>query len=268
MDIATAHTLTDLTTQFYETCAQAFSATRHAPWEGWERLLSTLSPLLDEDNRCEMGALYTQRPTPICVLDLACGNMRFEKFLREKISSRDLQFFAYDTCAMPAVCDVPLMKLDLIDALDKGALAQRINNASFDLGVAFGILHHIPLAAWRYGLLCSLIDCVRPGGIVAVSFWQFMHDERLAKKARATTPVGCARYGIELDEESHDYLLGWQDSNEVFRYCHHFDDVEIAHLIEDILSAYATSGLRVVDEYDADGRSGALNHYVVFQKRL
>ncbi len=119
-------------------------------------------------------------------------------------------------------------------------------------------MHHIPLPAWRAQLLQALVNRTREGGMIAVSFWQFLHDARLAEKAADVTRCGCQRHNLVFDD-AHDKLLSWQDRADLFRYCHHFSDDEVDQLVTGV------SGARVLGRFNADGRA-ALNRYVVLQR--
>ena len=133
-----------------------------------------------------------------------------------------------------------------------------------DLAVCFGFMHHIPVREWRTAVLRALVECLRSGGVVCVSFWRFLDDERLARKAdeatvRAAESMQLARLVRAFD--AGDRLLGWQDRQDSFRYCHHFSDAEI-----DALVASVAGRARAIARFQADGRSGNLNDYLVLQK--
>ena len=67
MNDDTARALEAINRAFYRERAAEFSATREAPWRGWERLLARVrSP---------------KRTSPLRVLDVGCGNGRFGAFL-------------------------------------------------------------------------------------------------------------------------------------------------------------------------------------------
>ena len=57
-----------------------------------------------------------------------------------------------------------------------------------------------------------------------------------------------------------DRLLGWQDRQDSFRYCHHFSGAEI-----DALAASVAGRAHPIARFRADGRSGDLNDYLVLQ---
>ena len=98
--------------------------------------------------------------------------------------------------------------------------------------------------------LRSLMDHTRPGGYVALSLWQFERDPRIAAKAQ---PVP--------DGDRGDYLLGWQGTAGLQRFCHSFSEEEV-----DELSVSVAPDAREVARYSADGKSGDLNRYIVLER--
>jgi hypothetical protein len=93
---------------------------------------------------------------------------------------------------------------------------------------------------------------------MAISFWQFMDDEKI--KAKVVPWDNLTKTGITIIDpvEENDYLLGWGD-NRAFRYCHHFTNEEIQRYVDG-------SGLKLVENYSADGKNNNLNRYVVLKK--
>ena len=88
-----------------------------------------------------------------------------------------------------------------------------------------------------------------------------MSSPKLAEKAYATTAKATDELGLpELPEN--DYLLGWQQTRGSYRYCHHFDDAEIASFEQALGHRVA-----LVARYQADGKPGNLNEYLVWQVR-
>ena len=241
-DNQTARRLIELNTEFYRLQAASFSQTRHAAWTGWRRLADGLS--LDSHAK---------------VLDLACGNLRFERFLQERFPLTRFEFDAVDNCPALSVGakDIPVRDLDLAQALLDG---RRPELSAHDLTVSFGFMHHLPTFEMRRGLLELLARATAPGGVFSVSFWQFMDDEGLAAKAEQTTTRGISELGI-TGLGARDYLIGWQAKPGVYRYCHHFDDTEV-----DALATHIADRARLVDSYRADGRTGRLNRYLVFKR--
>lgn len=293
MDARAARELIALNNRFYEENAASFSATRSAPWQGWGRCLDVARCELGFDAGASTGrgsGDAAERLSTLRVLDVACGNLRFEDFLAHEIPNVACECFAVDSCATLADAGeregessgVPVVRfreLDvlalLVDALEgAGAASAKVDQLArtlagafdvppCDLAVCFGFMHHIPVRGWRMAVLRALVECLRPGGVVCVSFWQFLDDERLARKADEATvrAAGDMRLAqIVRAFNQGDCLLGWQDRQDSFRYCHHFSDAEI-----DALAASVAGRARTIARFRADGRSGDLNEYVVLQ---
>ncbi|WP_302886815.1 hypothetical protein [uncultured Slackia sp.] len=210
------------------------------------------------------------------VLDVACGNMRFAAFLREELRGRQIDYFAVDDCAR-LVPHLPedegfstcFQNLDIIGELAVGVgLAHAIDAEPCDLVGCFGFFHHVPSFELRVRLIDALLQKTASGGVVCASFWQFMGDEKFVKKAEALNSKAkseLASAGFDASQlEAGDYFLGWQNEPGLWRYCHDFEELEI-----DALVAAACEGdkAREVARFSADGKSGAMNRYVVLQKR-
>ena len=84
MHDSTIQTLIDLNNRFYGQFASDFDDSRHAAWPGWLRLIPHLKSL-DESK------------SPIRIVDLACGNARFWKFLTAELSSK-FEYLGVDSC--------------------------------------------------------------------------------------------------------------------------------------------------------------------------
>lgn len=300
---ALALRLCALTGEFYRANAESFSQTRQSPWQGWVRLLEVVDAAGGRMG-CELGVLHpADRPSegvgggkmrvaadeegrgracavadasasgqePLRVLDLACGNLRFERYLADALPGRMLSGYAVDNCdplveagernGSDALSQIAFQSLDAIERLSAGCLREALEapDASCDLAVSFGFMHHVPLERWRAGLLRALVAKVRPGGFVAVSFWRFLNSDKLARKAKETTIRARAELGIP-ELPGNDYLLGWQDTQGLYRYCHHFDEPEIERLL-----AMMADSADLVSRFEADGKTGNLNEYVVLR---
>lgn len=278
--------LNDLTSDFYTREAASFSATRQAPWHGWERVWKLITAhdavqnpfpshaaRVPDDDTGDSGA-------PLTILDLGCGNLRFERFLAERTNA-PLRVTALDNCpdlASPEIgalsaafphslrsssaasktkeeddsgqganppekTIVDLRALDIVESLLDGTFADRLPRNSHDLAVAFGLMHHLPTFALRARVLEGLLDSLRPGDFAVVSFWQFLNDPRLAAKAATVTAEGRAAHRLPTFHEN-DFLLGWQHAEGVYRFCHHTPEDEIDALLAAIRepSAPSTSG--------------------------
>lgn len=106
MDTKFAQMLCQLNNDFYRDQAVSFSDTRYAKWPGWECCLKAVSSVfLDQSNSV--------------VLDVACGNLRFEKFLASQLSERQIQVWALDSCdeLLPQTCAGTLVEKVNADTL-------------------------------------------------------------------------------------------------------------------------------------------------------
>ena len=274
MDEAFAKQLCQLNNRFYEQNAASFSATRQSGWPGWERCLRAIG-LHATEQEPSSGQKPVEGPKKLHVLDLACGNLRFEAFLEREVPQAHLNALALDACeGLPtARSDTRFVRCDIIEELSNGALGETLKEAmgasragiSFegaDLAVCLGFMHHIPLPKWRAQLLEAMLGAVKPGGFACVSFWRFADDEGLAAKAQHTHAQGCAQLGFNPAAFNEgDFLLGWKNREGSYRYCHSFTDADI-----DELAAALPPNARTAARFRADGRTGNLNEYLVLQR--
>lgn len=221
------------------------------------------------------------------MLDVACGNLRFEKYLAGRLLDGEgaqppappaISVCAVDNCAALMSDDsagwdrrsstvIPYER-DILSSLAAGA-DPLAGFPAADLTVCFGFMHHVPSHDLRQRLIELLVQHTVPGGFVALSFWRFMDDSRLARKTRqaeARAALEHAEGRLELDPaalEAGDHLLGWQDDASAFRYCHHVDEAELDALTSSLPAEIA----REVARFSADGRSGRLNRYLILERR-
>lgn len=309
MEEKTAQLLIELNSAFYAEHAESFSATRSAPWDGWRRVIEETLPfptqrrttqqaaqstptaaqdtlLADQSTLQTAPGTSTAAQKPLHILDIACGNLRFEKYLAEELLGGvgaqppvlpAISIHAVDNCTAlmnshsadwdKSGIDVIPCERDILSALLDGT-DPLAGFPPADLTVCFGFMHHVPDRELRQQLIKFLVRHTGPGGFVALSFWRFMDDERLARKTRQAEELAAHAHAEELltldprELEAGDYLLGWQDDASAFRYCHHVDEVEV-----DALAASLPAGLaREVTRFDADGKSGRLNRYLVLER--
>lgn len=253
---STAEQLSYVTSEFYAQQTQSFSATRQMPWQGWQQCLDAMPQLLSGE-----------KPS---VLDVGCGNLRFSRFLRDEAGIVPAKYFAVDNCKPLVesgntgdhVSELAFIELDVIKSLLDNTLSSELTVPACDLVVAFGFLHHVPGVDKRLQLLRTLLEKTKPGGFVCVSFWQFMNSQKLAAKAQETTAQGLRALGIDASElEEHDYLIGWQDKANTWRYCHHFSQEELDELLGSL-----GSDVHVCAQFSADGKDNNLNRYVILQR--
>lgn len=251
-----ARRLNGLDAAFYREQARSFSDTRRVGWPGWERCLAAAG----------------EEPPSARVLDVAAGNLRFARFLAGAWPHARVSYDAVDACPdlmrsseSPEAWRVGLHERDIVGDLLAGAggVAQACPPAvrgSYDLVVCFGFAHHVPTAAARGRLVRGLLDLTAPGGVCCVSLWRFMEEPTLARKARLATARGLSELGLSADDlDEGDWLLGWQDVPHAFRYCHSFSNAEV-----DALARQDGATLR--GRFLSDGRTGALNAYLVWER--
>jgi len=240
MDHKTASRMSELTRQFYERVSASFSETRERPWAGWEALEKVVGTGTGEGLR---------------LLDVACGNLRYERFLEGRVQG--LEAWCLDACPdLVGMCpceaaDVHFLESDLARVLlDDGADLGAEVPHDFDRCVSFGFAHHLPLLTQRQNLLSLLVERTRPGGLVCVTFWQFMRDERIMRKAVPVAGGG-----------PYDFLLGWQSEAGVARFCPHATDEEIDALVQGLRGRVLE-----VARFSEDGRGHDLNRYLVLRR--
>lgn len=262
MDNKTAHTLVKLNNTFYQTVCDSFSNTRQAPWKGWT--------LINE----HLPASFWKH-TPLQVLDLACGNGRFEQFLASSHPNTVIHATCIDSCDELFALEAPTLPASLTTSFAHWDILDELHNAPSnlplaDLSACFGFFHHIPRQDWREHVLSYLVSQTRPGGYCALSFWSFMQDPTFAKKALRTHEEALEWFATpeapEIDTkqlDAHDYFLGWQQTQGVYRYCHSYTSKEVDELL-----AALSSSVTVVDRFYADGKNNNLNDYVLLRKNL
>ncbi len=285
MDKQTAQQLTRATTRFYAAHAASFSATRTKPWAGWYRCADMLVSLAEAGAGGEgakgggAGGAGARKGggaggKRLELLDLACGNLRFERFMHEAHPALEMSVNAVDgddalvfdlARGLDAAGELSYRHLDIVEALHtERALLDALEAPVCDAAVCFGFFHHVPQFLWRRRLLETLVKSVRPGGLAMLTLWQFADDDDARKKARASTARAAAELEIDEDElGTGDYILGWQGTPGAWRYCHHFSDAEIERLVSPLEDAHAA---RLAASFQADGRSGHANRYLVFER--
>ena len=176
--------------------------------------------------------LSASRSLTRSVLDIACGNLRFEAFLANTYPHVDWSFFAVDNCE-PLVAsgqediakkvhftceDIVSNLLDGLSAAEPANTPAFAAATPFDLVVSFGFLHHIPSFDLRRQFLLEALSQVKPGGYLVVSFWQFLNDPAKRAKIEQTHVealaffAGCAETRTN-DREALDRGVGSSSSD-------------------------------------------------------
>lgn len=246
MDAGTVEILFELNARFYQENSASFESSRHNAWPGWERCLSHLD--LGNDQ--------------VRLLDVACGNLRFERYLARTVPEIRFAITACDSCDALAIGGAPATMYRHVDigaallASDTGFLA---GGGPFDVATCFGFMHHVPTFELRQKLLAAITESLAPDGLAFITFWRFADDAELLARAQASDERAHERLGIPPLERG-DYLLGWNGDESAIRYCHSFADGEIDELAD------SNPGLLVVDRFDSDGRTGRMNTYLVMKR--
>ena len=249
MNPSTQAALRQINREFYSRYAADFDRTRHpGGWPGWRRVVEA-----------------APRPTGrlLRVLDLGCGNGRFALFLERKPdlrSERPFDYFGIDSSAelieraRSACADPEHIRFE-VDDIEKRPLDQ----ASYDLVTLFGVVHHLPGFATRRRALERAAAALAPGGLLAVTCWQFADDARFESRQLDWGPDA----GVDPAElEPGDHLLRWGPVNSgARRYCHHTNEQELDRLV---------GGLPLTEtaRYRADGPGGRQNLYWLGAREL
>lgn len=259
MNASTSERLNAVNREFYASHASAFDASRNHPWPGWRRALGWAN------GKAIRGSLE--------VLDVGCGNGRFAAFLLDGTrnspndplavtytgvdQSPELLSIASEGRADKETAGLKWIESDVLAGKPGSALPP----GPFDLVVAFGLLHHVPGIDQRKQLVAALGERTGPGGHLIFTVWQFGRTKRFEGHVIPWEKYNAeSEHPIATDElEDGDYLLSFGETANPPRYCHHCDDSEFADLV-------AATGLRLVDDFEADGRSGDLNRYAVLQR--
>jgi SAM-dependent methyltransferase len=236
--------LLELNRSFYQTVGAEFDRTRQGLPAGMVELAARL------------GRLFSQRP--ISVLDVGCGNGRFARALAQAGISctytgvdadAALLGFAHEQ-TVGLFDPQPEFRLCDLAAPDwPGRVADR---APWTAVVCLAVLHHFPGRALRQRLVADLARLLAPGGVLALSTWQFLAADRFVDKLVPWAAIGLTA----ADVEPGDVLLPWNQGAPAIRYVHQVDLAEVENLA-------SAAHLRVVDSFRADGKEGDLNLYVL-----
>ena len=291
MDELTRRQLLALSAEFYRAHAADFDASRaHHPWPGWLRVVAALRPWSEGGHEGDGGGKHESdgdrsgdgdESVPLRVLDVGCGNARLAAFLDERLrataSDPDRSRLAYVGVAYVGVdanaalleaarTRLPARMAGTVELIQQDFLADpeagsALPTGPFDLVAVFGVLHHVPGRETRLALLEAARARLVPGGLLALTAWQFADRPRFRRRRVPWSELP-PLLGAPLDParlEPGDHLLRFgDDPNKPPRYCHQLSDAELDSLPEAL-------GLALVDDFRDDGAEGDLNRYLVLR---
>ena len=121
--------------------------------------------------------------------------------------------------------------------------------------VCLATLQHVPGYTLRAGVVQELATLLSPGGMLALSAWQFLSADRFVQKQ-----LGWETLGLSADDvEPGDALLPWRQGGFAVRYVHQVDETELQRLANE-------AGLTVKQTFRADGKEGNLNLYALMKE--
>jgi 2-polyprenyl-3-methyl-5-hydroxy-6-metoxy-1,4-benzoquinol methylase len=220
-----------LNREFYHQFASPFAETRKYPQPGFDKLIK-----------------FIPQPCPN-MLDVGCGEGRFGHF----VFDRNLAEHYTGVDFSQELIDVATKSLDgeffLRDLSRPGCLD---GLGEFNLIACLATLQHIPGQSNRLNLLQEMRGHLAAGGVIMLSNWQFLDSNRQRRKITDWSQVNLNQ--TELEEN--DYLIAWQRDGTGYRYVHFVSPKEMERLAK-------STGLKVVEQFRADGREGNLNLYSV-----
>jgi SAM-dependent methyltransferase len=241
-----ASQLLALNRQFYQTMGKEFSATRMRLQPGVSRVLATI-------------------PRTARILDLGCGNGE----LARELARRSFNGLYIGLDFSPVLLQHARGKIQPLDPntspvfqFIQAELANEswdeviseqfptLDQESFDLILAFAVLHHLPGVQVRSRLLRKVRQYVSPAGNFIHSVWQFLNSPRLQARIQPWEQAGLSPTQVDPG----DYLLDWRGGGSGLRYVHHFSLQELDELA-------AETGFSIQSTFISDGEAGKLGLY-------
>ncbi|HRN50608.1 MAG TPA: methyltransferase domain-containing protein [Anaerolineales bacterium] len=241
MHAAVAQQLIALNREFYQTHAEAFSATRGRLQPGTVRMLGNV--------------FATAR-----ILDLGCGNGGVAAHLAA--SGHQGSYMGLDfsegllQAARQRLAEQPAYPAEFMQA-DLSAAWSTTIEGSFDVVLTMAVLHHLPSRELHLAFLRQVRGVMSAGGRFIHSNWQFMRSPKLAARVQPWSAAGLDKSQVEPG----DYLLDWRSGvreGHALRYVHQFSEEELAGLA-------AEAGFNVAETFYSDGSTGDLSLYSVWE---
>jgi tRNA (uracil-5-)-methyltransferase TRM9 len=237
--------LLTLNQEFYAAIADEFDSTRQSIPFG----MATLATQLAE--RAPSGP----------ILDVGCGNGRFARALVQ--AGYTGRYFGIDADArllalaqsQTADNDRATVDFQQVDLVEPGWPALLHQDGLCGAVVCLAVIHHFPSFVLRQRLVADMAHLLAPGGVLALSTWQFLATDRIAQKQIAWEAIGVSA----ADVEPGDALLPWNQGTYAIRYVHQLELPEVEALA-------VGAGLAVTKTFRADGKEGNLNLYALLER--
>jgi ubiquinone/menaquinone biosynthesis C-methylase UbiE len=225
-----ANEILEMSRRGYEDISHDFSQTRKVFWEE----LYFLGDYIKDGDK---------------VLDIGCGNGRF----LEVIKGKTFQYTGIDN-SKSLISYAREWHGNKGKFICSDALSVPLEDASFNVAVSFGVLHHIPSKKFRVQFLNEAYRVLKKDGLLILTVWN-LWNERLApviKKHAVQKLIGKSQLDLK------DVFLPFGKKENV-RYLHAFTQRELKKLLKK--SGFKIEELRLVKR-----RSGNENILAICRK--
>lgn len=222
----------DLNATFYQVNAVAFADTRRRPQPGVCAVVEAIEPSAS-------------------ILDVGCGHgLVAGQLHRQGHSGGYTGIDSSPQLLALAAQSVPTQGFAFHRAdLAAADWPQRLSQ-TYQVILAFAVLHHLPGEPMRQRVASSLAKLLTEDGRIEVSVWNFLELPRLRQRIVPWKRLGLADDQVDPD----DYLLDWRHAGRGLRYVHTFTPASLGQLA-------AHAGLMASDGRFSDGENGRLGLY-------
>ena len=246
MNPDTANKLVQLNHQFYQTFALQFSTSRL-------RLQPGILRILEAGFLADPGGI----PLDADILELGCGNGTLARELAHRGLTGVYLGLDFNAELLEEASQhlPPGFQSDFRQTnLASQDWDERIAIGSWDMILAFSVLHHLPGEALRKQLLYKIRKLIKPGGSFIHSEWQFLNSPRLVQRIQPWETIDLRA----ADVDPGDYLMDWRSGGHGLRYVHHFSEPELVKLAGE-------AGFQVVESFLSDGEGSKLGLYQLWK---
>lgn len=235
MQDETVQKLLGLNQKFYDGLAVPFAESRAHPQPGFFRILEEL-------------------PEPCAYfLDVACGEGRLGRFL---MARNRIRWYTGVDFSAELLLKAQAITMGDFHQRDISRAGSLYGLGSYDGVACLAAMQHIPGQEARINLLTEMKLVLQPEGRIIISNWQFLDSERQRRKIVSWDKIDISQSEVGPK----DYLLTWQRDGFGLRYVSLIDEEETAVLAE-------AAGLKIINQFRADGKEGNLSLYTVLQSK-